>query len=197
MSTLGGKRRGWIVPIALAMAVILFAANAGSWLVVDRPEHSDLIVVLAGETEYRPARALELLRQGYASRILLNVPAGAKLFGADEITLAKQYVRTLPEAAAITVCPIAGLSTKEESRDVQTCLGNEPASRILLVTSDFHTRRALSIFRRELPGKFFNVAAVHDPAQFGVRWWTHRQWAKTCLDEWMRLFWWSVVERWS
>jgi hypothetical protein len=38
--------------------------QAARFLVVDAPEKSDAIVVLAGETKVRPARALELLRQG-------------------------------------------------------------------------------------------------------------------------------------
>jgi uncharacterized SAM-binding protein YcdF (DUF218 family) len=64
------------------------------------------------------------------------------------------------------------------------------------VTSEFHTRRALSTFRRELPRRTFSVAATYDSAQFGTHWWTHRQWAKTVVDEWLRLLWWSVVDRW-
>jgi hypothetical protein len=40
------------------------------------------------------------------------------------------------------------------------------------------------------------VAAARDDTQFGTRWWTDRQWAKTCLDEWLRLIWWNGVERW-
>lgn len=192
-----GKKRRWMLAVVIAAAMFLFAANAGSLLVVDDPQRADLIVVLAGETNYRPARALDLLRQGYAPHVLLNVPAGAKLFGSDEITLASNFVQSLPESAAITVCPIEGLSTREESHDVERCLASQPASRILLVTSDFHTRRALSIFRREMPGRIVRVAAVHDATQFGARWWTHRQWAKTCVDEWMRLVWWNAVERWN
>ena len=42
----------------------------------------------------------------------------------------------------------------------------------------------------------FSVAAARDDKQFGSRWWTNRQWAKTCFDEWLRLLWWSSVERW-
>jgi uncharacterized SAM-binding protein YcdF (DUF218 family) len=68
---------------------------------------------------------------------------------------------------------------------------------VLIVTSDFHTRRSLSIFRHELRGKSLSTAAAHDYAQFGTHWWAHRQWAKTCVDEWMRLIWWEAVERWK
>jgi len=67
---------------------------------------------------------------------------------------------------------------------------------VLLVTSDFHTRRALSVFRHEIPGYEYSVAAARDDAQFGDKWWTHRQWAKTFVNEWLRLIWWSAVDRW-
>ncbi len=63
-----------------------------------------------------------------------------------------------------------------------------------MVTSDYHTRRALSIFRHELPQYQFSVAAAHDPQQFGISWWKHRQWAKLNFDEWIRAVWWYGVD---
>jgi uncharacterized SAM-binding protein YcdF (DUF218 family) len=186
----------WLWAGLLAVALIAFAANAGRFLVVDEPKRSDVILVLAGETDRRPARALELLRQGYAGRMVIDVPAAAKIYQFTELQLAEKYVESLPEAATVTICPIKGLSTREESRDAARCLELEGGNRILIVTSDFHTRRSLSIFRHEVRGKVFSVAAARDDAQFGTRWWTHRQWAKTCMDEWLRLLWWSALERW-
>lgn len=190
------KHRGpWL--ILLLVGVALFAVEAGRILVINDPQRSDLIVVLAGETDRRPALALDLLRRGYAPRILLDVPASAKIYDSTLTQIAADYVRKLPVASQIAICPIAGLSTRDESGDVATCLRGEPgATRILLVTSDYHTRRALSIFRHEIRGKYFSVAAARDDSQFGVRWWIHRQWAKICLDEWLRVIWWDGVERW-
>jgi hypothetical protein len=180
----------------LAAALVGFGANAGKMLVIDFPQPSDVIIVLAGETDYRPARALELLDQGYARRLLIDVPVEGKDFGYTERQLAEQYLRSRPEAAQLGICPIEGLSTREESHDVEKCLATEQGSRILIVTSDYHTHRALSIFRREIPGKTFSVAAAYDSTQYGTRWWAHRQWAKTWLYEWLRWFWWVLVERW-
>jgi hypothetical protein len=40
------------------------------------------------------------------------------------------------------------------------------------------------------------VAAATDSRQFGMNWWTNRQWAKVNLEEWMRLTWWQLVDRW-
>jgi hypothetical protein len=190
-------RRGAIVIFTLLVAaLLLFGASAGKMLVVDAPQPSDVIIVLAGETDRRPARAIELLDQGYGKRVLIDVPSESRTFGFTDSQLAEQYVHGLPEAASVGICPIEGLSTKAETRDEEKCLAGEAGNRILIVTSDYHTRRALSIFRREIPGKSFSVAAAHDDEQFGIRWWTHRQWAKTCLDEWMKVLWWNIVDRW-
>ena len=176
--------------------MLLLARNAGKILVVDTPEPSDVIVVLAGETDRRPAHALELLDKGFAPRVLIDVPAPAKVYDTMQIELADRYIQRLPQAASISICPIWGLSTRAEAHDVANCLANQPVQRVLIVTSDFHTRRSLSTFRHEVHGQTFSIGAAHDPTQFGTRWWTHRQWAKTFFDEWIRLFWWSVVERW-
>ena len=177
--------------------LLIFAANAGRLLVVDAPQPSDVILVLAGETDRRPARALQLLEQGYARRVVIDVPAEARIFGSTELQLAEKYVQGLPQAASIRICPIEGLSTRDESHDAEKCLAGEGGSRILIVTSEFHTRRALSIFRHEVRGKSFSVAMARDDAEFGTRWWTHREWAKTCLGEWERLLWWTFFERWK
>ena len=195
-----GSRRSRIVPIWIALlAVVLlisFAVNAGRILVVDAPEPSDLILVLAGETDRRPARALELLHQGFGKRVLIDVPAGVKIYDIPQLDVAERYIHSLPDSAAVRTCPIVGLSTREETQDVAKCLVPDDGSRILIVTSDFHTRRALSIFRHQFHHKMFSVAAAHDPTEFGTHWWTHRQWAKTFAGEWTKVIWWNCIERW-
>lgn len=197
MNAARGKLHFWIIAgVLIGGLAVTFAADAGNILVVDAPELSDAIVVLAGETDHRPARGLQLLDQGYGRRVVLDVPAGVEIFGFEEVQLATKYAQDRPEAASVRVCPIFGLSTRDESRDAAKCLAEVEGTRILIVTSDFHTRRALSIFRHEVHGKTFSIAAAHDDRQFGSRWWTHRQWAKTCADEWLKLFWWNAVDRW-
>jgi len=172
-----------------------FGVDAGRVLVVNAPERSDAILVLAGETDYRPKLALNLLAGGYARRVVIDVPADAKIYEFSQVQLAENYIRGLPQSASIEICPIEGLSTRDETRDSEKCLGNS-ANRILIVTSDYHTRRALSIYRHEIPGKSFSVAGARDETQFGTSWWKHRQWAKTCVDEWLRLLWWTLVDHW-
>ena len=180
----------------LVLLLAEFGVHAGSVLVVDNPARSDVILVLAGETDRRPARAIELLDAGYGRRVIIDVPAAASVYGFTNIDLANRYVQRLPQGAAVEICPIDGLSTKDEALDARKCLARSGGNRVLIVTSDFHTRRALGVFRHEIRGMNFSVAAAYDDTQFGPRWWTHRQWAKTCVDEWLRLVWWSAVDRW-
>jgi uncharacterized SAM-binding protein YcdF (DUF218 family) len=164
--------------------------------VLNHPEPADAILVLAGETDRRPAKGVELLQQGYAPRMILNVPASATIYGWRQTDIAGMYVHGLPQGRAITICPTKGLSTKAEAKDAAACLSAVGGTRIMLVTSDYHTRRALSVFQRELPEYRYSVAAAYEVDEFGTHWWQHRQWAKRNFDEWVRLAWWELVDRW-
>lgn len=175
--------------------MVALGATSGRFLVIDQPRKSDVMVVLAGETDRRPARGLELLDQGYAPRLMLNVPADAMIYQWNEVEIARKYVAGLPQASAIMICPIYGHSTRDESQDVARCLQDIGARKVLLVTSDYHTRRALSIFSRVMPADY-SIAAAFDAKEFGVQWWRHRQWAKVNFDEWLKLIWWELVDRW-
>jgi hypothetical protein len=196
MKRQGAMNRAWVLALAILGCLLAgLGAEAGSFLIVDAPRRSDVILVLAGETDRRPKRALELLAQGYGRRVVLDVPTNARVYEFTEVQLAQKYIQDLPQAVSVSICPIDGLSTKEESKDAGKCLAREGGESVLLVTSDFHTRRALSIFRGDVPGHEYSVAAARGP-QFGVKWWTHRQWAKTFVDEWLRLIWWKTIDQW-
>ena len=190
------KRTWLLAAVLLGCVSIVLAAKAGSFLILDAPHRSDVILVLAGETDRRPERGLELLAQGYGRRMVLDVPTNAKLYEFTQIQLAEKYIHDLPLGALVSVCPVDGLSTKDESKDAEKCLTREGGKSVLIVTSDFHTRRSLSIFRKEVSGHEYSVAAARDPDQFGARWWIHRQWAKILVNEWLRLIWWELVDRW-
>jgi uncharacterized SAM-binding protein YcdF (DUF218 family) len=182
--------------VVLLVIAIALASQAARFLVVDDPQKSDAIVVLAGETNLRPARALALLRQGMAQHVFLDVEVREQIFDQRLTDLAQKYAASIPEANRVSVCPITGLSTNAESNDVSRCLQSAGVRKVLIVTSEFHTRRSLTIFRHRLPQYQFSVAAAHDPTQFGNAWWSRREWAKVTLDEWMKLVWWEAVDRW-
>jgi hypothetical protein len=190
-------KRRLMLSLGLLGLFAAVVAGTGRFLVVDEPEKSDAILVLAGETYNRPMLALDLLERGYAPRIVMDVPAAERIYQWTAPELAQRWVQGLPQANSISICPIHGLSTRDESHEAQNCIARAGGvHKVLIVTSDFHTRRARSVFQHEIPGLEFNMAAAHNPAEFGVLWWRQREWAKTNLYEWMRLIWWELVDRW-
>ena len=189
----------WKRLLVLAVVVILLAVllrRAASFLVVHNPEHADLIVVLAGgNNDLRYWQGMELVRQGYAPQLMLDVFTKELRFGRYDIDLATEFV-SQTAAGLATICPLAENSTYDEARYLEKCLRDTKARSVLVVTSQYHTRRALQILRARMPQYHFSMYGSQDPYFFDVRWWQTREWAKTTVAEWQRYLWWQLVDRW-
>ena len=186
-----------LVVVLLGIILLFLFRHAGSFLVVkDAPEHSDVIVVLGGgNNDLRYWNAVRLVQEGYAPHLMLDVFAKGETFGNRDIDLARDFVnRTAPGTAS--VCALGDNSTYEEARYVGECLQGSSVKSVLIVTSSYHTRRAISILRKRLPQYHFSVCGAPDPYFFGERWWQTREWAKTTYGEWQRYLWWMFVDRW-
>lgn len=186
--------------LLLALLVLaVFVVSAGRLLVVNTPRKADAIVVLAGgRDDNRYYKGLELLRAGYAPTMFVDANEDVKHFGHPDTEYVQKFIQESAGAdvARVKVCPEREDSTITESLYVARCLQADGAHSILLVTSDFHTRRALSVFQKFLPEYPVSVAAAPD-VRFGTRWWQHREWAKMTLEEWEKLIFWDSVERWQ
>jgi uncharacterized SAM-binding protein YcdF (DUF218 family) len=189
-----------IIVLILFLAAAFCIVHAGDYLVVNQPERSDVIVVLAGDhNDHRYWRGLELLREGYAQNMVVDATTDL-MYGHTHAQYASDFAAQSAggNRAQISICAITNDSTVQESSNIRNCLAQlNPAPRsALVVTSDFHTRRALSILRSRLPQYHWSAAAVPDTDLFGHPWWHQREWAKTCLYEWEKLIWWRCFESW-
>src|SRR6267378_5724661 len=105
------------VRIALIAAIVLVFGMAlfeksGEYLVMDQPAHADVMVVLAGDrNDRRFFRGLELLRQGYAPRMLVDANSDMIFFGRTPAVLEDQLIRSLNLNVEVQVCPTQGDST--------------------------------------------------------------------------------------
>lgn len=197
------KSKVWyrgIVLVAVFAAAFFVAASSGRFLVVDRPERSDLIVVLSGDRDdVRFQHGLALLRKGYGHELILDAPDWSE-YGRSSSDLALEYVRTAApdQTSHLHVCTFRQNSTRSEVTEISNCLrAVAPAARTaMVVTSNFHTRRSLSVAQRVLPGYRWSVAAAQDPS-FRPAWWEDRESAKTMLTEMQKLAWWYLVEKWT
>lgn len=192
-----------IVVVLVAVVVGLGMEYAASCLRVNSPEHADVILVLGGGIDdSRYWRAVELMNAGYADQMVLDAEAGSEKYGKSNADLASEFLAHI-HARNTSVCPVYNDSTYGETEDVARCLAPLKVSSVLIVTSDYHTRRAFSIFKTRLPHYHWSIADSFAPLEHGGSprmpgddWWKNRQWAKTVLDEWERLIWWELIDRW-
>ena len=174
----------------------LYMLEGAHLLIVDKPRPADVILVLGGDEEARSQRAIELLRQRYAPRALIDT-VDWTAWGVHSTDLARSFIDSKSDVAKrIDFCTMEADSTRTEATAAAACLRRVNAHSVLLVTSDFHTRRALMIFRHQLPEYEFTVAAYRDSEEFGYHWWTHREWAANFWKENLKLIWFAVAYRW-
>ncbi len=193
------RMRKLTVFLFLLIVLLGFLVFAGRALVTNRPEKADVIVVLAGDSiDQRYRRGMELLRAGYGKRLFLDASSDSNYFGHSPAEYAAAFLKENAHEMEplVSVCPFEEDSTITETLYVAKCLDKSHPQKVLLVTSDFHTARALSIFAHRLPQYQWSVAAAKDDRLFGERWWQHREWAKTVFLEWLKVAWWNVVDRW-
>ena len=185
-----------VVLVVLAVLAVFGFRHAGSFLVVNAPERADLIVVLGGgNNDLRYWNGVRLMNEGWAPRLLLDVFAKGETFGHSDIELARDFIhRTTPGQSS--VCPVIINSTYGEAQHIADCLRGTGVKSILVVTSNYHTRRAFAILKKRLPQYHISIYAASDPYYFGEHWWQTREWAKTTLSEWQRYIWWLCVDRW-
>ena len=144
------------------------------------------------------SRLFSTFQQGYGKQVFLDENTDLRVYGFVRAQLAEEFVAHISGSAAgkVYVCPIRGDSMFEEAAHVDKCVSQYGARSVLLVTSDYHTRRALATFKRILPRYHWSVAASEDSAEFGKNWWEHREWAKRTVTEWSEFIWWEGVDQW-
>jgi uncharacterized SAM-binding protein YcdF (DUF218 family) len=159
----------------------------GGYLVRQQaPSKADIALVLGGDfSGHRIVRAAELERQGYVPQVLVSGPAGA--YGLHECELAiafaeragypKSYFRHLEHD---------GHSTRDEAHIASAFFRETRVHTVLLVTSDYHTRRAGSIFREVAPDITYIVIAAPDEHFSAGGWWRDREGRKIALLEWTK-----------
>lgn len=180
-----------MVGTGLAASIWLFhaaiLAALGSYLVqAVPPQNADVIFVLAGDSSgNRILKGADLARQGYASRVLVSGPAG--LYGFHECDLAIPFAvkAGYPESYFVHFEHQAHSTGEEAGLAVQE-LRRLGARHVLLVTSDYHTRRTGRSFRRAAPEMSFDIVAAPDIYFTPAGWWHNREGRKTFVLEWSK-----------
>ena len=196
------RLRSWLLAALALLSVLfvagaVFVANASRWLAEPDPvADADAILILAGSYR-RPLYAGELHRRGVAPLVYVSVPArdpvvavlethGVRLPPIEETY--EQVLRAMGvPAASIRRLGTGSLSTFQEAREARKVF-TVSGTRLVLVTSPFHVRRARMVFEEVFAGSGVRIAVVSAPTEpFPVAWWTSQDAAREVLLEWAKI----------
>jgi len=138
------RRAAFCLATLLVLLILAALGFPQQVLVIDNgPAQADAIVLLGGGSGERPTRAAELFRSGVAPRIIVS---GAGDTEGNRLLLMNRGV----PASAIKLEPNSK-TTKENAQLSVPILRAAGARKIILVTSWYHSRRALKCFRHYGP----------------------------------------------
>ena len=171
---------------SLVLGAIAFP-RAGRFLIVDEPiRPADALVVLAGARVDRWLEAVDLYREGKGKNILLSPgylePAEVRLrenginYPAATDLIRDAMVQMGIPANVITSIPKGMDNTADEAAFAARIAGERGWKSLIVVTSPYHTRRALFAFQRELRGTGIEVqvrGTRYDEVD-PDRWWKRR-----------------------
>ncbi len=150
----------------------------------DQLTPADAILVLDGAADcHRLAAGLDLLRRGYAPRLVVSQTTyGGPGYQQAEALAGDQWknIYWMPNDAA---------STRSEAIEARQTLKLLRSSSVLVVTSRYHTRRVKKIFSRELMRHGIQVRVIPATVPFldGKRWWKSQAGRATVLLELTKL----------
>jgi uncharacterized SAM-binding protein YcdF (DUF218 family) len=201
------RRRALLTAVFVALALLAVAALAHRPLLraaghalaveeVDRP--ADAIVVVAGGTPSREARAAALFQAGGAPRVVVSrqfVPKrvqtlidmgirprdfqGESVLALEKLGVPRSAILTLDQPVEIT---------ETELRRVVVAAKARGWRRVTLVTSAFHARRVRLIWSREAGGAVeAGIAVTPDECSSQDGWWRRRRCSEAVLHEYLGL----------
>ena len=165
---------------------IWFRALGGYLVHADEPFRADIAVVPGGDSfGHRILKGADMVRQGFTGRVLVSGPDGQ--YGYNEAELAIPFaVRHGNPSSWFIAAPHKSRSTREEAQAIVPELRRLSVRRCLLVTSNYHTRRAGRLFRSAAPEIEFRVIAARDEFFDPDNWWHTREARKVFVLEWLK-----------
>lgn len=178
------RSKRWLISLAavgvatIALYAILPAiltTVATSLVVENGVSCADVAVALAGDPRgARERHAMELYKRGLVRKVVVSgIPYA---WGLHTGQAARAYVVGLGVPDGDVVVLKDSWNTRREATDLARLMREHAWSSAILVTSAFHSRRALYAFRKAAPDRHFSSMPVPTgaPEWSPVRWWTRR-----------------------
>ena len=192
-----GERGGIITNLIVLLFFVIFCAvlylarhpilrfAAEFWIIEDPIDKADAIIVLSDDNFYadRATRAAELFREGKATVVVASGRRLRPSAGIAELMEHDLVERGVPRDRILRFAHDAD-GTREEAEALARFAKERKWRSAIVVTSNYHTRRARYIFRRVFSqGIEVRVASARDGDFDPQRWWEKRKSVKELVRE--------------
>lgn len=168
----------------LVRAPILRSIGEG-WVIEDPLERSDALIILSDDNFYadRATRAADLYRHGLAPEVVASGRRLRPFAGIAELMVHDLLERGVPKDK-IEAFPQDADNTREEAQALAQLVARKKWRSVIVVTSNYHTRRARYIFHRVFPATIrVRIASAPDGDFDPEQWWQHRKSIKRLTTE--------------
>jgi uncharacterized SAM-binding protein YcdF (DUF218 family) len=192
------RRRQLLACGTAAVGLVAIAAwNAGTALIVTQSlPRPDAIVSLASHEWERLPLAAQLAAQNPDALVLLTLPQPQTAFNCHDCANRVDRLRHLGvDPSRVRILPLTAGGTRAEALAAYAFARQARMQRVVVVTSPYHTRRALAIFRKLFAERGIEVgiepASATSPAD-PTRWWRSPYDRWYVRYEWLALMYYSV-----
>lgn len=186
---------GWVIVAGLAPRALVVSAPLAS---------ADAIVVMSGSSAYRERtqKAAQLYREGRAPLVVLTDDNTRGGWSSAEQRNPYFVERAMDEltksgvpAQSIRVAPGLADSTYNEALILKNYAVSEKLRSVLVVTSSYHSRRALRTLRQAFAGTETTVGLEPSGPAQSAFWWLRPEGWRTIGGEYVKLiYYWFVYE---
>lgn len=159
-------------------------------IIKDHLQKVDAIVVLSGDTMGgRVPKGVALFKEGYSRKIVMI--GGLIQWNTDEPDIMKKHAIALGLKESDILVVNQGKSTYAQAKRMLEIMKNNNFKSAIVVTSNFHTRRARYIFKKTFSKNKYNlIVSASDTKRFNPsRWWKNSGYAKILFYEYTKLLW--------
>lgn len=197
-----GQRGGIFAKLLVLLVILIFCAliyfvrapllryAGGFWIVSDPPANCDAVVILSDDnfTADRASRAAELYHAGWAPRVIGSGRWLRSYASVAQLMQRDLEIRGVPAKAAIAFAHDAP-DTLVELKGIRDFLAQHGWKRVMIVTSNYHTRRTRYLGRHIFPSDFHVlIESAPDHEYDPESWWRTREGMKLFFHEFVGMF---------
>ncbi len=169
----------------------LMFEKAGKYLYYkDEMKPADVIVVLAGEETERVEHGVKLFKEGWARKDKVILAGGPLVWKYTWASLMKEHAIFLGVPKDAILLEDRSRTTEEDAIFTKEIFNKYGYKSCILVTSPYHSRRALKIFRKVMADKIMVISAPAEISWFSFdKWWERRRDRSEVFNEFSKFMW--------